>query len=267
MICCGTNTVIRREALEDVGGFDESTVTEDFATSFTLHLKGWKTLYYNHVSTFGQAPENLGAYLVQQERWSMGNVSVLRRILKTLITKPSSLKFSQWFEYIITSSYYLVSWAYLFLIFCPVLYIFFNIPSFFMNPIVYGCSFLPYLILATFIFYTSMKVRGYSFSEVYKGQLLLFVALPTYLKGSFFGLLNTKKGFRITAKESAKFVPYKQLLPQISVWGILLISIIWGVNRFAYSFSPAVAVNVFWIIYHFLLMSSLFYFNEERMGN
>lgn len=46
MFCCGTNIIFRRQALLDVGGLDESTVTEDFATSVKLHIQGWKSLYY-----------------------------------------------------------------------------------------------------------------------------------------------------------------------------------------------------------------------------
>lgn len=50
--CCGTNVLFRRDALQSVGGFDESSVTEDFATSLQFHLKKWKTTYINRVRTF-----------------------------------------------------------------------------------------------------------------------------------------------------------------------------------------------------------------------
>lgn len=263
-MCCGTNTVIRRNALEDVGGFDETTVTEDFATSFQLHLKGWKTIYYNHVNTFGQGPENLGAYLAQQSRWSMGNVSVLKKVLTKLFKAPTALKPVQWWEYIITGSYYMVSWAYMFLVFCPILFIFFGFPSFFMHPAVYLASFIPYIILAYFIFYSTMKSRGYNFSRAYKGQLLLFISLPTYIRGTFRALCGIKKGFKITSKQTAHTVPYTTLWPQVLFWTISLAAITWGVNRFIYSFSAAIAVNVIWITYHFFLISSLFYFNEGQ---
>jgi len=42
---CGTNMIVRRRALEDVGGLDESNVTEDFLTSLFLHRKGWQSVY------------------------------------------------------------------------------------------------------------------------------------------------------------------------------------------------------------------------------
>src|SRR5262249_49461806 len=35
--CCGTNVLFRREAILDVGGFDERSVVEDFVTSMRIH--------------------------------------------------------------------------------------------------------------------------------------------------------------------------------------------------------------------------------------
>jgi len=267
MMCCGTNFVVRRETLADVGGFDESTVTEDFATSFKLHLRGWKTLYYNHVSVFGQGPENLSAYFSQQNRWAMGNIAVLKKVLAKLWKSPSALRPLQWWEYLVTSSYYSVSWAYLFLIFCPIAYIIFDIPSFFMKPTVYMFSFLPYLILSQLIFYAGMKNRNYAPSKILRGQLLFFLSLPTYCKGTLLGLFGVSRKFIVTKKSDIGRVSYKQLWPQISLWAINLSAITWGINRFAYDRSPAVAVNLVWITYHFLLCSSIFYFNDKLEGS
>ncbi|MDD5326233.1 MAG: glycosyltransferase [Phycisphaerae bacterium] len=263
MMSCGTNVVIRKEALDDVGGLDELTVTEDFATSLNLHLKGWETLYYNHVGVFGQGPENLSAYFNQQNRWAMGAVGVLKKTLKTLLKTPSALRPIQWWEYIITSSYYWVSWAYLFLILCPLIYIFFGVPSFFMSPEVYVGSFLPYLILSNFIFITTLKSRNYGYLKILQGQIIFFLALPVYLRGTLLGLLGINKTFTITAKGDTTAVPYIQLWPQLLLWAINLAAITWGVNKLIYSHSIALAANLVWIICHFTLYSFVFYFNED----
>ena len=263
MICCGTNVVLRRQALEDVGGLDETTVTEDFATSFQMHLKGWKTLYYNHVSTFGLGPEDLGSYLSQQNRWAMGNVSVLKKVVARFLKSPRSLSVLQWWEYFITGSYYFVGWAFLFLLMCPIIYIFFDLPSFFMNPVVYGLSFLPYIILSSYIFYFSMRGRNYRSRDIFKGQLLFFLSLPACMRGTLFGLIGVKKGFDVTPKDGSHKISYIKLWPQILLWSVNLMAITWAANRFIYDYSPAVIVNLIWITYHFMILSSLFYFNEE----
>lgn len=265
MICCGTNVILRRDALMQVGGLDESTVTEDFATSIKLHLKGWQSLYYNHVYTFGMGPEDLGSYFKQQNRWAMGNVGVLRKIIWQFIKSPLALRPAQWFEYFITGSYYLIAWAYLFLVFCPVAYIFFNIPSFFMNPVVYSLSFLPYLVLSIAIFEASMVGRRYSVKEMFKGQLLSFITLPVYLRASLFGLFGVKGTFQVTAKGSSQTLSYFQLWPQLVFWGINLIALTWGLNRLVYEPTPAILMNNLWIAYHLILFSGIFYFNEEKL--
>lgn len=262
MICCGTNVVLRRQALEDVGGFDETTVTEDFATSFKFHAKGWKTLYNNHVNTFGKGPEDLASYFNQQNRWAHGNVSVLKKVIANLLRSPKILKPSQWWEYCVTGSYYLVGWGYIFLIFCPIIYVFFTLPSFFMDPVVYLCTYLPYLILASVLFGSMMKRRNYGYGQVFKGQLLFFLSLPSYLIGSLSALLGIQKRFKITLKAGSKSVSYFSLWPQLSIWIVNLAAIVWGINRFIYDFSAAIFVNVIWITYHFFLFSSVFYFNE-----
>jgi cellulose synthase (UDP-forming) len=265
MICCGTNVVLRREALIEVGGLDESTVTEDFATSFKLHLKKWKSLYYNHVHTFGMGPEDLGAYFKQQNRWALGNVGVLRLIIAKVLRHPFALRLTQWFEYIITGSYYLIGWAYLFLVLCPIAYMFFNVPSFFMNPVVYSFTFIPYLLLSFGIFYSSMLGRYYSISHIFRGQALAFITLPVYIRASFFGLIGKKGTFQVTSKSGTHRISYFKLWPQIALWAVCLAGITWGLNRFFYERTPTSLVNVLWTAYHFILLSSIFYFNEEDL--
>jgi cellulose synthase (UDP-forming) len=262
MICCGTNVVLKRAALEDAGGFDESTVTEDFATSFALHAKGWKSLYNNQVNTYGMGPGDLDSYFTQQSRWAMGNVRVFRKVLSTLFRSPKTLRPLQWWEYLVSGSYYLTGWAYLFLFLCPVAYLFFNIPSFFMNPIVYTLTFIPYLMLSMAIFYNSMLSRRISIGQIIQGQLLSILTLPIYMKASLLGFLGVKGTFQITAKGRHKRASYAALWPQLLFWALNLAALTWGLNRFVYERTAAVLINGVWATYHCVLLSSIFYYNE-----
>jgi len=264
MICCGTNVVLRREALTGAGGLDESTVTEDFATSVKLHAQGWKTLYYNHVLCFGMGPEDLGSYFQQQNRWAIGNVGVLRKILKRLFCAPKSLRFGQWLEYFITGSYYLVSWAYLFLILCPIAYIFFNVPSFFMSGYFYGFTFFPYFILSLSIFFSCMMSRHYTWRQLFLAQLLSFITLPVYMRASFNGIIGRRGSFNITSKDHSSRIPYRYLWPQILLWSLNLAAATWAAHRLYHEHTAAIALNLCWVVWHFLMFSSIFYFNEEN---
>ena len=255
--------MIRREALLDVGGFDESTVTEDFATSFLLHQKGWKTLYYNRVNTFGLAPTDLSSYFQQQSRWASGNIKVFKNILLTFLKRPRSFKPMQWFDYIVSGSYYFIGLSYLFLMACPVLFIFFNIPSFFMNPAVYMLAFLPYVTISIAMFYLTMGERGYKLKNMFKAQALNFLTLPIFIQSALSSITNTKTTFRITSKEGKSRVPYTMLWPQLLIWGVNLSALTWGLNRFYYERNGAIFINALWITYHLILFSGIFFYNEE----
>ena len=97
--CCGTNFIARREALLDVGGMDDTTVTEDFATSINLHIKGWDSAYYNQVYAYSLGPETLAAYFTQQQRWAFGSVKTGWNLLKAFFGGPQRMRLGQWWEY------------------------------------------------------------------------------------------------------------------------------------------------------------------------
>lgn len=264
MICCGTNVVFRKSALDDVNGLDESTVTEDFATTIHMHMKGWQSVYLSKVSTFGMGPTDLGNYFKQQYRWAIGNIGVLRFVIRELFTRKNRMLFKQWVEHLITGSYYLVSWAYMLLILCPIIYILTSVPSFFMREEIYLLTFVPYFIMSMGIFYQGMKSRGYSISNLFKAQLLTFITMPIYLKASILGIFGIKGSFVITSKEGSTRLPYRDLWPQLLLWTIHLIAIAWGANRIYHEKSLPILVSMIWVLYHFVLLSSIFYFNENQ---
>jgi cellulose synthase (UDP-forming) len=264
MFCCGTNIIFRRTALVGAGGMDESTVTEDFATSLKLHREKWRSLYYDHVNAFGMGPVNLSGYFQQQFRWANGTIDVLKRVIKGVFADPKSLNARQWWEYLLSGSYYLIGLAYLMLMAFPILYLLFEVPSFFAKPEVYFLAFLPYFLLSMSVFYFILKERNYSGRDLFLGQLLGSITFSVYVRAAFSALTGRKTGFGITSKTKSAAIPYKLLWPQISLMGLNYIALVWGINRFIYERQPAVIINCFWAFFHCALLSSLFYFNEER---
>ncbi len=77
MFCCGTNVVFRRQALEDIHGFPEDSLTEDFELSILLHERGWRSVYVNEVFAQGLGPEDMTSYVSQQRRWAKGCLSAI----------------------------------------------------------------------------------------------------------------------------------------------------------------------------------------------
>jgi cellulose synthase (UDP-forming) len=116
MFCCGTNVMFRRHALVQVGGFDESSVTEDFATSLKFHSTGWSSVYLNRICAFGMGPQDLRAYFRQQFRWALGTAGLIVPIIRQYLRNPRCLSLNKWWEYLLSSTYYFGGWAFLILL-------------------------------------------------------------------------------------------------------------------------------------------------------
>lgn len=82
--CCGTSSVIRFSALEDIGGFPTESITEDFMLTLALQNSGWRTVYLNEALTEGLAPEGLKEYVTQRARWCLGLMQIARGSLGPL---------------------------------------------------------------------------------------------------------------------------------------------------------------------------------------
>ena len=236
MFCCGTNVIFRKDALLDVGGFDEKSITEDFATSIKFHMKKYESLYYNKVSAFGMAPENLIAYFKQQARWSAGTIDVFRKIIINFFKNPFQLKFIQWWEYFLSGSYYFLGWAFLFMILGPITFLTFGIPSVFGMPEIYLYPFVIYFVMSLYLFYTSMKERSYSINELYHGIILSFLNFPILLKSTISGLVGKRMTFVVTTKGKVENMPIITLWPYIILIVLNLIAIVSGIVRIKNNF-------------------------------
>lgn len=73
----GSASVLRRAALEDIGGVATETTTYDLATTVALHKKGWSTEFCDETLVQGLAPHNLDSLLTQRARWSRGRMASL----------------------------------------------------------------------------------------------------------------------------------------------------------------------------------------------
>ncbi|MBI3252343.1 MAG: glycosyltransferase [Candidatus Omnitrophica bacterium] len=260
---CGTNVIFRRAALLEVGGLDESTITEDFSTSYLLHNRGWKSLYYAHVSTFGLGPENLVGFFKQQFRWAMGTLTVFRKMMLDIFLGRCRLRPVQMWEYTLSGSYYLVGFVYFVLMLCPLAYLFFRIPTSYLPTSVYLFAFLPYAIFPLAVFYVALGRRNYRIRDLAVGQFLGVVAFPVYVRAAFRALLGLKAEFVVTDKSKTAALPYRALWPQMGMLFLNFAGVVWAANRYLYERQPAILINAFWAFYHFLLLGSVFYFNEE----
>jgi cellulose synthase (UDP-forming) len=78
VVCAGTSFVVRRTALEQVGGFETGTPSEDLATGIRLAAAGHRIIYLNEKLSAGLAPSSLEAMVRQRSRWASGTLQTLR---------------------------------------------------------------------------------------------------------------------------------------------------------------------------------------------
>lgn len=84
----GTAGVWRREAIEDAGGWEHDTLTEDLDLSFRAQLKGWRFIFRPDVTAPSEVPVNMLAFKTQQHRWTKGAMQTARKMLGRIWRAP-----------------------------------------------------------------------------------------------------------------------------------------------------------------------------------
>jgi cellulose synthase/poly-beta-1,6-N-acetylglucosamine synthase-like glycosyltransferase len=84
----GSGGVWRVKAIEDAGGWKDTTLTEDLDLSYRAQLKGWRFLYLPGVEVPGELPPHLAAYKQQQSRWAKGGTQCLAMLIGPIWRSP-----------------------------------------------------------------------------------------------------------------------------------------------------------------------------------
>ena len=87
----GTAGLWRREAIEDAGGWEHDTLTEDLDLSYRSQLAGWKFCYLPDVVVPAELPAEINAYKSQQHRWAKGSIQTGRKLLARVLRSPLPL--------------------------------------------------------------------------------------------------------------------------------------------------------------------------------
>lgn len=212
-LCCGSNFVMRTAALEDVGGWDERSVSEDLMTSFMIHWKGWKSLYMRRRYSFGLGPPDLYSYWQQQKRWATGNTTVARIVLKSLLKQNPPLSPALAVDYIWSAGYYITAMALAGLATLPILLlilvrlgmgdIWLSQQEFRPLEWVYLSVYPLYAVIMLFP-YVHMRLRGYPVRNLLMLQGLLSITIPVYVQSALRGILKKITFFEIAPKVFSK---------------------------------------------------------------
>jgi len=81
----GTAGVWRRAVIQDAGGWQHDTLTEDLDLSYRAQLRGWKFVYLQDVVSSAELPVEMNAFKSQQHRWAKGSVQTCRKLLPRVL--------------------------------------------------------------------------------------------------------------------------------------------------------------------------------------
>ena len=87
----GTAGVWRRQCIDDAGGWQHDTITEDLDISYRAQLKGWTFVYLKDLVTLAEVPEHMRAFKTQQFRWAKGTAQTAKKVLPLIWKSPFPL--------------------------------------------------------------------------------------------------------------------------------------------------------------------------------
>jgi cellulose synthase/poly-beta-1,6-N-acetylglucosamine synthase-like glycosyltransferase len=88
----GTAGVWRRAAIDDAGGWQHDTLTEDIDLSYRAQLRGWKLLYVPGIDCPSELLVDMNGFKAQQARWTKGSLQVARKLLPGLLRSEQRLR-------------------------------------------------------------------------------------------------------------------------------------------------------------------------------
>lgn len=253
---CGSCAVIRRSALNEIGGFAVETVTEDAHTALKMQRLGWKSAFLAIPLAAGLATERLGLHVIQRTRWARGMTQILR------MDNPlfgRGLTFPQRLCYLNAMISFQSGLPRVVFLTAPIAFLLFNLNIIASSSSLIFAYALPHLVMSI---YMNSRLNGkfrYSFwGEVYDTVMAFHLIIPTLLT-----LVSPKRGkFNVTDKGGLLdngFFDFHIVKPHIIALTLMLMGIGWGLIRVVFhnyfDVDPSViALNVAWGSFSVLIL-------------
>ncbi|MHC0065438.1 glycosyltransferase [Nostoc sp. UIC 10890] len=253
-ICAGTSFVVRRSALDQIGGFVTESLSEDYFTGIRLSAQGYRLVYLNEKLSAGLAAENIIGYATQRLRWGQGTLQALfikSNPLKipglTLMQRLASLAgLLYWFGNISRVYFLLIPLAYSFFAVIPIRstgaeLLFFLLPYYLVN-------------LATFSW---LNYRSCSalLSDIYS----LIICFPLAVNTIQVMINPFAKGFQVTPKGMVKnryIFNWNLALPLIILFIATAVSLWLNLNIDPETTQQITGINLGWIwsVYNLIMI-------------
>jgi cellulose synthase/poly-beta-1,6-N-acetylglucosamine synthase-like glycosyltransferase len=88
----GTAGIWRRSTIQDAGGWQHDTLTEDLDLSYRAQLKGWRFVFLPDIVSPAEVPVDMNAFKSQQHRWAKGSIQTAKKLLPTILKSDLPFK-------------------------------------------------------------------------------------------------------------------------------------------------------------------------------
>lgn len=253
---CGSCAVIKRSAIEDIGGFAFETVTEDAHTALKMQRKGYQTSYINLPQAAGLATDSLSTHVGQRIRWARGMAQIFR-LDNPVFGKGLSL--AQRLCYLNATLHFFAGIPRIIFLTAPLAFIFFDAYIIYAPFLAILLYVVPSLIQ---IKVTNSRIQGkwrYSFwGEVYETVLAWYILKPTTI-----ALFMPHKGkFNVTEKgglNDKDYYDWDISRPYIVLALINVIGLVVGFARFGISDSVQMGIlliSMAWSLYNLIIIGA-----------
>lgn len=235
---CGTNMVIRRTTIEEVGGMCDFNIAEDFITGMFIHERGWKSTYVPEVLSQGLAPEDFLSYYNQQLRWARGSLEVFFNynplFRKGLSPRQKSL-------YLSSAGYYLSGLVVLVNALLPLIYFFTGEVPFAVSTMALATVFMPYIFL---MIYTIQQSTDYAYT--FRALAFSMGSFIIHLQALFDIIIGRKSSFAITSKTKLSGSFLNLAVPHLIYVGIVAAGV--SVAFLREGLTPSLMTNSAWAL-------------------
>lgn len=255
-IFAGSAAILRRSALEEIGGCQTLCAIEDLHTGMVLHAKGYSSVFYERTMSGALSPENFMGYLTQRARWTRGGVQLF--LLQNPLFKEG-LSLTQRAHYFASLLYFFHGWIRVVFLVVPLSFLLFKIPPIISDTWTLVLYFLPHYMLSHHVFHKICKqYRNPFWSDVYEtgGSFwLAWTAFITFFRPEKLIFNVTPKG-EVGPKEEV--FHWHFVLPHIILMGLLLLGIGLATQHLVYSDLKvdAYALTCAWAMFNVVLLAT-----------
>jgi cellulose synthase (UDP-forming) len=258
----GSNTVIARKAMEDIGGFPTDTITEDFETSILMQQAGYITYATQEVQAAGLTTTTIKSMLKQRIRWARG---IIQSLQNTHAVFSKKLALSARITYLASFLYWWSFFNRLIFFISPVLFALFGfqiVRTGFWKVIIFW---LPaYFCYSMSMRYLSSNIRNQRWSQVIDTILMPYLVMPVFLETMHIH----QKTFHVTNKKRESGNSKLGLIAFAIPDAVLLVLSVAAIIHFIYGkygwtlFYSSVVL--FWLVYNLVALCYALFFMLER---